>query len=125
MCVGKPNGFHIGAQNRRLAFEQIAVHQGGPVAVTNSEMSSLLGRFTCKKFKPETVLCELGDQAAEPKDHTGAAYSVNEIKVLRACVITVGTFTDLRWLFSSLVTICYCLPFGRSTNYKPWLFLFL
>ena len=97
-------GYHIGAQNRRLAFEQIAAHQGGPVAITNSEMSILVGRFTEKKYKPESVLCELGDQKADPKDHTGASYSVNEISVLRANVVTVGTYQDLRWLFSSLVS---------------------
>ena len=84
-----------------MAFEQIAFHQGGPVAIINSEMSILVGRFTEQKYKPESILCELGDQTADAKDHTGASYSVDEIKVLRANVITVGTFKDLRWLLSS------------------------
>ena len=88
-----------------MVFEQIAFHKGGPVAITNSEMATLVGRFTEQKYKPETVLCELGDQKADAKDHTGASYSVDEIKVLRANVVTVGTFNDLRWLLSSLVII--------------------
>ena len=95
------NGYHIGAQNRRLAFEQIALHHGGPVAITSSEMTSLVGRFTDKqKYKAETVFCELGDQRAPAKEHTGASYCVDAIKELRCCIITVGTFTDLRWLLS-------------------------
>ena len=109
-------GYHVAAQNRRLAFEQIALHQGGPVAITNSEMSTLIGRFTEQKYKPETVLCELGDQKADAKDHTGASYSVDEIKILRANVITVGTFTDLRWLLSSFVDTCILLISVISIN---------
>ena len=102
-----------------MAFEQIAFHKGGPVAITNSEMSILIGRFTEKKFKPESILCELGDQKADAKDHTGVSYSVDEIKTLRANVITVGTFTDLRWLFTSLVSMFvinfFTFMFGSNT----------
>jgi len=107
LAYSKSSGFLIHAQNRRKAYEQIADHAGGPCMIVNSEMSTLIGRFDDPKYKAETVFCELGDQTTDSKDYSTASYSVREIKVLRSCVMTVGTYADLRWLLNSYVI---CMP---------------
>ncbi len=49
------------------------------------------------------MFCELGDQAADAKSHTGVNYSVREIGVLRSSVWTAGTPENGIWLLNSLV----------------------
>lgn len=97
-------GYAIHAQNRRKVFELIAKHIGGPVVISSNEFAELVARFNERpKYTPEGTFCELGDQAADPKVHSGSAYCVRDIRVLRANVVTGGTMKDLRWLLNSFV----------------------